>query len=312
MVPLPDDDLGTARHDVLDALTKVAGDALQIRSSPPRLFHFTDTQGLIGIVQSKSIRGSLAMSLSDRSEFKFGLARGHEVLAAGVSGIDPEFTAGVLDMLDGKALLPDAFRVQLWPYVASFCGNEDSAAHWLHYGRSGTGFALGFDPGGFVDHRYDLAPVIYQQEDQQRVFSELVRAAWLVFQRWHPQLKGDDRVVLAAVAADAVAMNIRALAVRMKAMSFEFENEWRLVSYDAEGERVPQDPRFDLSTSFGSKNGRIVPFKTFPLETFPLVEIVMGTSVALDIEDAGLARLLAHSGVSSKVGLRRSVVDIRP
>jgi hypothetical protein len=30
-------------------------------------------------------------------------------------------------------------------YVISFCSRTDRSVHWLHYGRQGTGFALGFD-----------------------------------------------------------------------------------------------------------------------------------------------------------------------
>ena len=39
---------------------------------PEHLFHFTDCQGLIGILRSRSLRASLATSLNDRSEIEYG------------------------------------------------------------------------------------------------------------------------------------------------------------------------------------------------------------------------------------------------
>jgi hypothetical protein len=42
---------------------------------PPTLYHFTDCEGLIGILSQKVIRASLATSLSDASETRYAISR---------------------------------------------------------------------------------------------------------------------------------------------------------------------------------------------------------------------------------------------
>src|SRR5258707_4849852 len=50
---------------------------------PRTIYHFTDCDGLIGILQSKSIRLSLVTALNDLSEIKIGLSRVRTLLSSG-------------------------------------------------------------------------------------------------------------------------------------------------------------------------------------------------------------------------------------
>lgn len=46
---------------------------------PGTLFHLTDPDGLIGILQSKCLRASLATALNDPSEVQYGVSRACEL-----------------------------------------------------------------------------------------------------------------------------------------------------------------------------------------------------------------------------------------
>ena len=127
---------------------------------PPALFHFTDCDGLIGILRTKTLRASLATSLNDASETRYAIERLRSCIVTG-SSPNKYLQSDVLrDFLDGRKLSGVPARDSR-AYVVSFCATRE-AIHWLHYGRSGTGVALKFDGHALreVEH-FKLCPIIY-------------------------------------------------------------------------------------------------------------------------------------------------------
>ena len=83
---------------------------------------------------------SFANALSDTSEIGYGIEHARTYLENEPADVDGDFRKGVTRFLDEKeasAYLPIEWRV----FVVSFCGRADRAAHWLHYGKAGTGYA---------------------------------------------------------------------------------------------------------------------------------------------------------------------------
>ena len=112
--------------------------------APKTLFHFTDCEGLIGIFKEKTLRASLATALNDASETKYAFSRLCSHLEA--HSIRPNhFPAEVLRAFLERRMRIEGLTDDTRAYVASFCGGTEEAIHWLHYGRSGTGVAIGFE-----------------------------------------------------------------------------------------------------------------------------------------------------------------------
>src|SRR5712692_6153718 len=110
--------------------------------APETLFHFTDCEGLNGILTTKVLRASLATALNDASETKYAISR----LCAHLKEktIEPRnFPADLLCQFLERRIWIDGLIDDSRAYVASFCGANE-AIHWLHYGRAGTGVAIGF------------------------------------------------------------------------------------------------------------------------------------------------------------------------
>src|SRR6266571_5259447 len=78
-------------------------------AAPTQIYHFTDCDGLIGILKAKTLWASLATSLNDRSEMEYGRVLAREI----VDG----FTATSLDLTRFEsAVVKQTWRV----YVISF------------------------------------------------------------------------------------------------------------------------------------------------------------------------------------------------
>jgi hypothetical protein len=133
-----------------------------------RLYHFTDCARLIGIFEKRTIWASLATSLNDPSEVRYGvdlacdLFRKRTITATNFS-------------LDGMDKLLAARADESPAYIVSFCGNLNLAGQWLHYGRSGSGVAVGFYPERLTQPPYDLFRIVYRHDAHVEAINTIVR-----------------------------------------------------------------------------------------------------------------------------------------
>jgi len=281
-------------------------------SAPKTLFHFTDCEGLIGILTTKVLRASLATALSDASETKYAISRLCSLLRK--ERIKPKcFPAGLLcQFLERRRRIPglaDDSRA----YVVSFCG-ADEAIHWLHYGRSGTGAAIGFETAGLKANQFSLCRVIYSQTRQDELFGTLVDlvdefAAECTGKVGTVGFSDQAHASLDDVACHLTTMYLRLLAPRIKDPAFKSEDEWRLISNETwrPGEAVEPTRK----THFRSLGGRIVPFKEVEFEPLPVTEIVLGMSAPMQIDQQALAVLMENT-LERTCPVRRSTVAVRP
>jgi DUF2971 family protein len=102
---------------------------------PALLYHYTDFNGLDGILSSHSLRATFSQSLNDGSEWVYG----KEVLKVNSQVI----SASVRD-----ALTPPTYLVQPPPtsmFVTCFCEEPNLLSMWRSYTTQGGGFSLGFE-----------------------------------------------------------------------------------------------------------------------------------------------------------------------
>lgn len=269
---------------------------------PSQLFHFTDCDGLINILQTKTLWASLATSLNDRSEMEYG-----RILAK--TCID-DFRPSWLDL----ARIDDALTKQSWRvYVVSFCQNADTALHWLHYGRSGSGVAIGFNTAAIEKLPYELYPVLYDRERQVEWIRAVIRT---VDESLGPALAlttaQGDRDLLRELALDLLATNLWMVTPRMKSIAFSAEDEWRLITYVPRGSGVPARDDPSGATDFRATSGRIVPYKKLTFDVLPITEIVLGSSAPIQQDREALRVLLEETvGTNDQVKMSDSNVLVR-
>jgi hypothetical protein len=283
--------------------------------APPVLYHFTSVEGLKGILTSKELWASPATSLNDASEITYGIDRTkryiRERLGQG-KGQSPKreaFLKHVLLWIEGETVNRDLI-ISIDHFVTSFCGRVDKSGMWLHYGRSGKGYALGFDSGRLRRAPFDLWKVIYDPKEQDALIDNAVRVIEEEF--LDVTFAQDDETTARAggTAAHLCATTIRAMAARLKHPAFDSEDEWRLATMDLTGTLI-EDAGIKLKTGYRTTEGLIVPYMVAAYgPEFPLTEIIVGYGVDLAAASSALSFMLREEKVHP-VPISKSDVPVR-
>lgn len=298
-----------AKDELVDASSRPLNSRINPSDRPDRLFHFTDSAGLVGVLQKRSLRASLAPLLNDPSEIQYGLARARDHIEGYTGPIDQDFVRMVGPLLE-IANVPPQYEIELRAYVISFCSRVDRALHWLHYGRSGTGVAIGFETRTVQKRPFDLIKVVYDPAEQHAIIDAVIEATGQYLAHNLPHFTGAERDDLIAVAAQITAARLRAIASLMKHPAFSPEEEWRLITHEVRGERVNREHLVPLPTGYRVVSERIVPFQELVFDRLPVMEIVLGWSAAMEPNDQGLDELLQNT--CGKLKISRSSVPVRP
>lgn len=273
---------------------------------PEVLFHFTTVAGLMGIADGRSLWASLATSLNDSSEVLFAVKLAADLIDKHQVPAPEVFAQHIRYYLDPDNS-PDQARIRWYPFVTSFCGRADSVTHWLHYGHSGTGVAVGFDSQKLVQPPFELVKIIYEYQQQLDFLSSIIAAITSKFEELRPGATENDQDPFFRAAAHLTAQAIWASSPRLKASAFAAEEEWRLITYETEGVDFAGAPgHVDLPTRHRVTGTRLVAYKEVRCDPAPITEVILGASCDTGPDDYALSQLLP--GVAST----RSAVPVRP
>ncbi len=291
-----------AAETLIDRAAKLTASSTDPR--PERLYHFTDCAGLIGIFEDKTLWASLATSLNDPSEVTYGLDLACELFR------ERSITAQNFS-LDGMDKLVGTRAAESRAYIISFCENLSLAGQWLHYGRSGSGVAVGFYPEHLTQSPYDLFRIVYPEERQIEVIREIVRTIDDSLGELLPTI-GDDgqRDRLIKVAADIAADHLWMASPKLKHPSFAAEQEWRLIVNELRGPGAPHGDGPAGKTHFRGSAGRVVPYKKLTFEMLPAFEVVLGSSCPMGPADLGVLVLMEEK-LGARLTVRVSDVPVR-
>lgn len=276
--------------------------------APKTVFHFTDWEGLVGIFTQKTLRASLATALNDASETKYALSRLCFHLEVGTIRLK-HFPADLLRAFLERRTRIEGLTDDSRAYVVSFCGGANEAIHWLHYGRSGTGVAIGFEAAAFKIEQFSLCPVIYDPKRQDELLLVLVEMVDKFAGDFARRLDGSNRDLFDGIVSHLTTMYLRLLAPRMKDPAFKSEDEWRLISNEMWVKGEVEKPT--RKTHFRLTAGRVVPYKEVEFETLPVTEVVLGASTPMLDDEQALAVLMENT-LGKTFPVRRSSVSVRP
>jgi hypothetical protein len=265
---------------------------------PPRLFHYTSQQGLIGILSSKTLWSTRIQYLNDSTEFGYTV----ELLK---NPINARRERGLYlpKVFDVMAKGFDALS-KIHIHVACFSEEGDVLSQWRGYGPGGSGgFSIGFTESQLVQaagrQSCFLAPCIYDVHRQ----SELVNVLLDDFFAEVAVRAKDERPDYKGMGLDFF-FDFVLLACVLKHPSFKEEREWRIVTQD-----LP-----DSHTQVAVRQGKFLPIPYF---NFALceskeqldVEVVVGPTPETNLAMDSVRTLLkVHNCVGSP---RSSVVPYR-
>jgi len=251
---------------------------------PDLLYHYTTTQGLIGILDSDCLWATEVRFLNDVSEASYGR---EVVLEALRAAIKAEQDKGRLrNLRTALSYFTPRLGWDMSSIVVCFSEQPDQLSQWRAYGRGG-GFAIGFDRSALEQERtfadapaFYLVPVMYERSAQLRAAAGSIRQ-YLD----HPKmakLESGEGVAVALFLQVAVFKNV----------AFEEEREWRAVTH------VGVNP---CPLKFRPSPWGPTPYGTFPLRTAhdatsPVREVRVGPSLTRTRSEPESTCFSSHTG----------------
>jgi hypothetical protein len=148
---------------------------------PTTLWHYTDANGLFGIVASGRLRFGDAQFLNDRTEQAYGRDVLKEVFAERCRKFpDDTLLRDLKDHVDTE---------RSWErlYLCSFSAMRDSISQWQRYGADGSGYCIGFDREALDDvldfDDVDRVRMIYDTHEQREFLLRHVTSAIKKYRR---------------------------------------------------------------------------------------------------------------------------------
>jgi hypothetical protein len=250
---------------------------------PPTLFHYTDANGLCGIVRSGALWATHIDYLNDAQEFKYA----HHLITNVFERLEEQEPGKAARLHDIKKCLQGHYALweaALAPYVACFCKSDNVLSQWRAYASNCGGFAVGFDPEKLIA-LYATRPetagcvdwfkIIYQEAEQTSLIEQAIRALLDAFETSKP-----EKVI------DSVPFTFSRMYLSFKHPVFYQEEEWRLVY-------MAQSPHFvDIRVS----GGQLLPFAALkfqnPNERPPYTNIVYGPTLEAENTKRALEMLI--------------------
>jgi hypothetical protein len=253
------------------------------------LYHYTDVDGLMGILNSESLRATRRDFLNDESELKYSVDFIRNALADMLLlGDDVEKILKIalnanLDLIETMGI-----------YVTAFSRRKDCLEMWKGYTDNG-GYSIEFDRQELLsqlprtDSFYALVDIVYDEAIQkERVRSQV--------EEWRNEVIARSEELLPRLTSNVVrfddvipASDILHLVLSFKHPKFSYEAEARLAFF------VRDDNKFsDLEIQFRRSEGRITPYIEYGLssEASSIKSIMLGPLNRTEISRRGLELLL--------------------
>jgi Protein of unknown function (DUF2971) len=295
-------------------VARVANDFGCLEKPKGLMWHYTDGEGLLGIIRSRSLRATQVAALNDKNETLFASSLFRKALERLKSNeLDAEsttFLRYVLSQFNEDDDAPN--HGGSLAYVCCFSGHEDELTQWERYGRQGQhfnwGYAVGFD-GTLTGPLTALFKVIYDRKKQETA-AEILAQATLDFYR--EGLVG-DRVhnvdEWRQAFFTAWDLMIYPLAAAVKEAHWDRENEYRIY---CDGRTVPAD-----AFGFMQRNTMLSRYVSLhmPLEgetraPLPIREIMIGPGNIVSFTKLNLELFLSQQEYPN-ITIRHSTVKLQ-
>ena len=288
-----------------------------------KLYHYTTSSGLKGILDSRSIWCSHIRYFSDPKEWVYGESK---VISKVEKLLSLEKDDNIEKLLNDLIILIKSITASFYDiYAACFCKNCNLLSQWRSYSNRGGGYSLGFTFDSDTKITYDLQKypyiklaalrkIIYDVDTQNELIDKaldrLVDAGRKAIIRI---LKTENHLPLGFINQMAMgfANRLAEVIISIKEPVFSEENEWRLIIFRSRV--LDQDSLREIN--FREKNGELNPYLSASVynkygndKLFPLNSIGIGPS--LDSKRVRYSlQLLAkkHSTISTDIKMKKDI-----
>ncbi|MDD3039488.1 DUF2971 domain-containing protein [Bacteroides sp.] len=279
---------------------------LENKQQPSKLYHYTTLDGLLGIIQTKTLYASDAMFLNDSSELQYGKELIIESINHLISEKDFQ-TTYYFDFGDKEIELLNSVRNQLSKttfkatYIVCFTTESDILSQWRGYANN-SGVRIGFNRDSLYEAFYNpYMPVNYNRRSQLKLIEETlgILLTYIVHKDRQNLPKSDVELL-----PEAIASILLPYVSFFKDNVFKEEREHRLI-YNPSRESVKDS----VLPIFYRNNGKfIVPYVKLECksELLPITDIMVGQSPYSQKIKHGIELLLKSNGYDKiKVNLSK-------
>jgi len=270
---------------------------------PRIIYHYTTTEGLLGIIERSVLYATDVLYMNDSQEVEYPnsvLKKVVESIVVDESMYTKPSQRECVAELGGFLQILIRLHEEMPTYAVCFCASGDLLSQWRAYSAHG-GFAIGFDRNALeLWPRGRLAAVDYDWIAQSARLAGIVKRTM----ESDALVEGSES---AKRLAQECATDLWFNALFFKSAAFEAEQEWRLV------DGVDLRSRIEELRFRDSRIG-ITPFieQEFPAGAeSPIREIVVGPTAHSAQVERAVRLLLAKVGLR-RVEVRRSAVSLRP
>ncbi len=281
------------------------------------LFHYTDANGLSGIIKNQEIWFTSIFHLNDPSELAYGLEIARAILRA-----ERETGEQIIKVFCERlesVLLGDLGNVFGF-YVASFSRSSDDLGQWRAYADNGRGFAIGLAPRLFhPEERTDQKPnelvfvseVTYDRANAEQRQRQVIRRAIEVVKRETKnkneiRSESEWREFLKRMSVE-LAVPILWNSITTKHCAYQNENETRLLVIGQLADLAPY-----IETR--SRGPNLVSFIRSPMPIRAagnITKIVIGPSARVPESKNAIRSLLISQGLTHEIPLCLSGIPYR-
>lgn len=255
---------------------------------PNRLWHYTSTDGAIGIIGESKIWFTDAAYMNDGSELRWGLQILDSVRKE-LSKDLPNEVNSELSIIQEEALRLLSFHGAL---VFCMCEKPNLLNQWRYYGRDIVPYSIGFDPvllcqKDLYNFNSQLVRMEYNKKIQKDVLKKIIDTVKETLTSTK-NLSDDDAQKIRRYAAYEF-LNVL---MRFKHSSFESELEWRLVT------QYTELMKRDTKLRYRSSNLGVVPYVEMKKiddseKNLPIREVCIGPTPFPDVSKLGLNSFLS-------------------
>ncbi|MES3044662.1 DUF2971 domain-containing protein [Sphingomonas faeni] len=204
-----------------------------ITAVPKILYHYTNSEGLSGMLKESKIWLSDSRFVNDKTESSHFIDLSIDIISKLIKDTDDESKKHYYDAI--VYYLQEAEQYNSYIFSLSF--RKDDLSQWRGYANDGKGFTLGFDGIALhgrseaADGDINFNKVEYRIDKQAEIIDGTVAQLWEQFLKERSGFNDNEHDDLAAEAARSVAWVLDNQSIFSKHHSFNGEDEWRLVIY---------------------------------------------------------------------------------
>lgn len=264
------------------------------------LYHYTDLNGIAGIISSKTLWATRINYLNDYKEFMHAVGIAKGVINSRKSLPSTEPLSEFYTFLESRINSVSTRNI----VVTSLSEEGDLLSQWRGYCANGPGYSIGFNKKALAKRAggqlFKFGQCIYDPAVQLNHIQQLVVQAEISVQRI-----GADKVNEYEKSAGPFISSFLRLAPFIKHEAFQEEREWRLVNDNFQ------------TTEFLARKGRgiMIPYLEFKLTVqdgdIPIDAIILGPGHDFERAAHSLSNWLSQNNVKNPNGMTPSRIPYR-